>query len=405
MKYTVLRQSKALKGEVVLTSSKSISNRLLLIKALCQSNFEIQNLAKAKDTQTLQSILENTSDSVWDVGPAGTTMRFLCAYASSQEGIDIELCGTERMHERPIGILVDALRSLGADINYLNEEGYPPLKINGKSLNGGKVVVDGSVSSQFISALLLIAPSLKDGLQLQFEGKVASKPYIDMTLKTLQSFGVSYNWSGDTIVVNSGDYIAKTSNVEADWSAASYWYEIAALCDYVDFKIVGLSQDSLQSDSACVEIYESFGIESVFEDNGVRLIRKSASDKVFNYDFTECPDIAQTVACTMFGLGVTGRLTGLESLRIKETDRIAALKVELEKLGANITVEEDDLLMLESKSLKSAVIDTYEDHRMAMAYAPLAIKQTLEIDDPEVVVKSYPEYWKDLKMNGFEVEV
>jgi len=271
-------------------------------------------------------------------------------------------------------------------------------------LNGGKVVVDGSVSSQFISALLLIAPSLKDGIQLQFEGKVASKPYIEMTLKTMEAYGASYTWGGDTIAVDSGSYIEKPSYVEADWSAASYWYEIAALCEEVDFKIVGLTENSLQSDSACVAIYNSFGIESVFEEGGVRLIKNSSSLKTFNYDFTACPDIAQTVACTMFALGVTGKLTGLESLRIKETDRIAALKEELEKLGASIKVEGDDLFILESKELKSALIDTYEDHRMAMAYAPLAIVQTLEIDDPEVVVKSYPEYWKDLKQNGFEIQ-
>ena len=404
MKYSVSRKSKTLKGEVVLTSSKSLANRLLLVKALCETDFEIQNLAKAKDTQTLQRILENTSESVWDVGPAGTTMRFLCAYASSQEGLSVELCGTKRMHERPIGILVDALRSLGAEISYLEKEGYPPLKINGKQLNGGKVVVDGSVSSQFISALLLIAPSLKDGIQLQFEGKVASKPYIEMTLKTMEAYGASYTWERDTIAVDSGSYIEKPSYVEADWSAASYWFEIAALCEEVDFKIVGLTENSLQSDSACVAIYNSFGIESVFEEGGVRLIKNSSSLKTFNYDFTACPDIAQTVACTMFALGVTGKLTGLESLRIKETDRIAALKEELEKLGASIKVEGDDLFILESKELKSALIDTYEDHRMAMAYAPLAIIQTLEIDDPEVVVKSYPEYWKDLKQNGFEIQ-
>lgn len=403
MKYKVSRQSKSLNGEVVLTASKSIANRLLMIQALCVESFEIENLAKAKDTQTLNEILSNKPSKTWDVGPAGTTMRFLCAYASSQEGVEVELRGTKRMHERPIGILVDALKSLGADIEYLENDGYPPLKIIGKTLPGGKVEMDGSVSSQFFSAVLLISPTLEKGIEIHFKGEVASRPYIEMTLKTMESYGVAHTWIDNVISVKPSKYNAKSSFVEADWSAASYWYEIAAFCEEVDFKITGLQEGSLQSDSACVDIYRSFGIESRFENDGVRLVKTGKANPSYNYDFTECPDIAQTVACSMFGLGVTGRLTGLESLRIKETDRVSAIKNEIEKLGGVVEVEGDDIIIKESKPFQSALIDTYEDHRMAMAFAPLAIVQYLEIDEPEVVVKSYPEYWKDLKANGFEM--
>lgn len=403
MKYKVSRESKVLKGEVVLTASKSIANRLLMIQALCEEDFQIDNLAKAKDTQTLNEILSNTSSKTWDVGPAGTTMRFLCAFAASQEGVETELRGTKRMHERPIGILVNALRDLGADIEYLENEGYPPLKVKGKTLPGGVVVMDGSVSSQFISAILLISPTLEKGIEIHFKGEVASRPYIEMTLKTMESYSVNYTWEDNVIAVKPSEYKAKTSFVEADWSAASYWYEIAAFCEEVDFKITGLQNDSLQSDSACVEIYKSFGVESHFEKDGVRLIKTGKAKPEFNFDFTECPDIAQTVACSMFGLGVQGRLSGLESLRIKETDRVAAIKNEIEKLGGVVEVEGDDVIIKKSNQLQIALIDTYEDHRMAMAFAPLSIVQDLEIDEPEVVVKSYPEYWKDLIGVGFEV--
>lgn len=404
MRYKVSRASKDLKGEVVLTASKSIANRLLMIQALCQDSFEIQNLAKAKDTQTLKQILANTSDKIWDVGPAGTTMRFLCAYAASQPEIEIKLKGTDRMHERPIGVLVDALKDLGAEIQYLGKEGYPPLKIKGKELLGGKVLVDGRVSSQYISALILIAPCLQNGIEIQFKGEVASRPYIEMTLKTVQDYGIFYSWIGDTITVKPGKYIAKDSFVEGDWSSASYWYQTAALCENVDFKIIGLSENSLQSDSACVDIFKSFGIDSKFDDKGVLLSKTLKTENSFNYDFTECPDIAQTVCSVMVAQNVSGKLTGLESLRIKETDRIAALNNELTKLGGKLEVEGDDIKVLKGEHLQEAVIETYEDHRMAMAFAPNAIKKNLIIEDPEVVVKSYPDYWYDLEKNGFKIE-
>ncbi|MFM7023109.1 MAG: 3-phosphoshikimate 1-carboxyvinyltransferase [Flavobacteriales bacterium] len=400
---SIPRHNKVLKGEIVLTASKSESNRLLLIRALCDSSFTIHNLAAAKDTQTMIEHLQSKGDT-WDVGPAGTTMRFLTAYAALQQGNKI-LTGSERMRNRPIKILVDALRTLGADIQYMEKEGCPPLNIQGGKLKGGEISIDGSVSSQYLSALLMIAPKLKGGLEMQLTGKVASVPYLKMTLRLMEYFGAKWSWEGSVIKVEEGSYTPQEFTVEADWSGASYWYQMAAFASELDLTIKGLKKESLQGDSAIVKMYERLGVHSEFLKDGVRLTKNNKSlPTEFNDDFTDCPDVAQTLAVTLAGLGIGGRLVGLESLRIKETDRIAAVQNELAKFGIKVDVEGDYAMVVHAGKLQepSAAVHTYEDHRMAMAFAPLAmLTDSISIEEPEVVEKSYPAYWSDLKSVGF----
>ena len=400
----ISKHHRVLKGEIVLTASKSESNRLLMIRALCASHFSIHNLAAAKDTQTMLQLLAN-DDETWDVGPAGTTMRFLTAYAALQPGAKI-LTGSERMRNRPIKILVDALRALGADIEYLEKEGCPPMRIQGGKLRGGKIAIDGSVSSQYLSALLMIAPKLTGGLEMELTGKVASVPYLKMTLRLMENFGAKYTWEGSTIKVEEGVYLPQEFTVEADWSGASYWYQMAAFANELDLTIKGLKQISLQGDSAIVQMYDRLGVRSTFLSDGVRLTKNNNSlPALFNDDFTDCPDVAQTLAVTLAGLGLGGRLTGLESLRIKETDRIAAIQNELAKFGVVVDVEGDYAMIVHAGSIapSTLAVHTYEDHRMAMAFAPLAmLVEGVSIEEPEVVEKSYPAFWTDLKSLDFE---
>ncbi|MCX6180702.1 MAG: 3-phosphoshikimate 1-carboxyvinyltransferase [Bacteroidetes bacterium] len=400
---SIPKHNRILKGEIVLTASKSESNRLLLIRALCDTSFPIHNLAAAKDTQTMIALLESKSNT-WDVGPAGTTMRFLTAHAALQSGNTI-LTGSERMRNRPIKILVDALRTLGADIQYMEKEGCPPLNIQGGKLKGGKISIDGSVSSQYLSALLMIAPKLKGGLEMNLTGKVASVPYLKMTLRLMEYFGAKWSWEGSVIKVEEGTYIPKEFIVEADWSGASYWYQMAAFASELDLTIKGLKQHSLQGDSAIVEMYERLGVHSEFFKDGVRLTKNSiALPSEFNDDFTDCPDVAQTLAVTLAGLGIGGKLVGLESLRIKETDRIAAVQNELAKFGIKVDAEGDYAMIIHAGKLSESAlpVHTYEDHRMAMAFAPLAmLLNNISIEEPEVVEKSYPAFWNDLKSVGF----
>jgi len=407
MIYKVSKINKNLTGEVYLTSSKSESNRVLIIRALCKNSFDIKNLAAAKDTVTMEQLLAS-NDELLDVGPAGTTMRFLTAYLSLQKGEHV-ITGSQRMKERPIGILVDALKQIGTEVTYEEKEGYPPLRISGKKLEGGTISMDGSVSSQFISALLLIAPTLEKGLVINFTGEVASKPYLNMTLRIMEYFGAKVEWRENSIKVCSGDYEAKPFTVEADWSAASYWYEIASFSDEVDFKIYGLKKESLQGDSVLSTIYESFGITTTYFDGGVHLTKKEAISlpKQWDYNFEDCPDIAQTLACTCAGLGVKGTFTGLTSLRIKETDRSLAQQIELAKLGIEVKLIGDDQLIISDGNIQMSrePIATYHDHRVAMAFAPMAcVTSSVEIDDPSVVEKSYPNYWDDLSSIGFQVK-
>lgn len=386
---------------VQLTASKSESNRALIIQALSNQSFSIHNLATAEDTLVLLELLKTiarASSSTLNVGIAGTVMRFLTAYLSITKG-EWQLTGEQRMKERPIGILVDALRQIGADINYLEKPGYPPLGIHGKRLNGGKVTLDGSVSSQYITALLLIAPTFKNGLQIQFNDEVISKPYITMTISMMRFFGIDVEWIGSKILVQPGVYRPNDITIESDWSAASYWYGFAALAEQASITLTGLKRSSLQGDAKVAEMYKKFGVTTAYFDGGIKLSKQKAVSlpQSIAMDFTSCPDIAQTVAVTCAALNIEAKLTGLKTLRIKETDRISALQTELNKLGFSVEVKEDDIIVnsQESLTLKSELINTYNDHRMAMAFAPLSLLTEIHIENPEVVRKSYPGFWED----------
>jgi 3-phosphoshikimate 1-carboxyvinyltransferase len=401
-KLTIKAEKKIINGVVNLTASKSESNRVLIIRALCEEHFPIHNLAAAKDTETMVSLLAEQGN-IKDVGPAGTTMRFLTAYYANTPGT-WTLTGSERMRNRPIAILVDALKSLGANIEYLEKDGCPPMKIQGGQLKGGKITIDGSVSSQYLSALIMIAPSLTGGLEMELTGKIASIPYLKMTLALIAEFGAKYTFEGNIIRIEEGKYQGKEFTVEADWSAASYWYQIAALSDEANITLKGLKEVSLQGDSAIVEMYKTFGVESTFNGTQVQLLKSNTnSADTFNYDFSDCPDVAQTLAATLIGLNVKGHFKGLESLRIKETDRITAIKNELEKFGASIDILPDDEIQINQATVSSynGVVETYDDHRVAMSIAPLCLKiDRIEIKEPNVVAKSYPDFWNDLNDKG-----
>lgn len=415
MTYTLSKTNRHIKGTLSLTGSKSISNRALLIQALCEEPFEIKRLAAANDTELMQALIASTEE-VRDAGPAGTTFRFLTAYLSLQPGSQI-LTGTERMKQRPIGVLVDALRSLGANIEYLEKEGYPPLKIGeADTLSASnKLSISAGTSSQYISALLMIAPVLPNGLELTLEGNIVSRSYIEMTLGLMRHFGVSAEWEENTIKVAPQKYQARDFTVEADWSAASYHYALAAFADELDLQLDGLFEDSTQGDAALVPIMEHFGIQSTFNETGVRLTKSGKElPLMFEWDYLLCPDIAQTMAVICAGLGIQGLFSGLETLSIKETDRIKALQVELGKVQAYFSKlplrfspgSQKQYFMVEGKADLSnpPTFDTYEDHRMAMAFAPLAMYGTVHIADPMVVDKSYPHFYEDLEFLGFTVE-
>lgn len=416
MMYRVSHPSKTLKGTVTLSASKSESNRILIIQALCRERFEIKNIATAEDTVILKEILDTLysgpfPEITFNVGGAGTAMRFLTAYFSVKPGI-FTLTGNDRMKKRPIGILVDALRQLGADIEYLEEEGYPPLKITGKTLKGGEVLIDGNVSSQFISALLLISPELHNGLTIQFKGKITSRPYIDMTLKMMQEFRVYGQWQEDIISVSKQNYHIKSDigyayEVEGDWSSASYWYAIAALSKEVDFNIKGLKHPSLQGDAVVADLFSFFGIKTIHTEDGVHLSKFNLHPEHFGFDFSDCPDLVQTIAVVVSALNVSAYFNGLHTLKIKETDRIIALKNELCKLGVEVEIENDNSIKISSREtlLQPECIAAYDDHRMVMAFAALAMKfDYITIENPDAVIKSYRDFWKDLKTQGFLIE-
>lgn len=344
-----------------------------------------------------------------DIHHAGTAMRFLTAYFSSQEGKEVVLTGSQRMTERPIKVLVEALQSLGADISYVKNEGYPPIKIKGKTLEKHKVSLPADISSQYISALLLTAPSLKNGLELQLIGKITSVPYIKMTLALLSQAGIENSFEGNTIVVKPKTLVPKMKMVvESDWSSASYFYSIVALCELgTEITLSAYKKDSLQGDSVLAEIYTQFGVETLFDGHEICLKKNKEIVKgsSVSLDLANAPDIAQTIAVTCFGLGMACHLEGLHTLKIKETDRLEALKMELSKLGASIAVTDKSLTLKASQEIrKDVAIDTYNDHRMAMAFAPLALKQDLFINEAEVVSKSYPDFWNDLKKLLFGIK-
>lgn len=388
--------------EIEIGGSKSESNRLLVLQALFP-NISIKNLSKSDDTLVLQNGLKTDKGTV-DVHHAGTAMRFLTAYFAAKEGSEIILTGSKRMQERPIGILVDALKSLGADIQYVNNPGFPPLKINGKKLTKNSVSVKADVSSQYISALMLLAPILENGLYIHLEEEIASMPYIEMTLSLLQKLGIKADFNKKEIRIPSVKEIEKiTLVVESDWSSASYFYSLVALSEEVEIRLSSFSEASLQGDSALVTIYNLLGVETKFMGNETILLsRKNIQlpDSLL-LDLSNTPDLAQTIAVSCFGLGIGCQLTGLHTLKIKETDRLVALKTELEKLGAEVKITADSFLLEKSSEIISGIgIDTYQDHRMAMAFAPLVLKRNIIINSAEVVSKSYPNFWEDLKKTG-----
>ncbi|MEZ4810573.1 MAG: 3-phosphoshikimate 1-carboxyvinyltransferase [Allomuricauda sp.] len=399
-------EGKTIKKTIKITGSKSETNRSLLLQAL-YPNIQIENLSNSDDGEVMQKGLKKVSGEV-DIHHAGTAMRFLTAYFASQEGKKVVLTGSQRMQERPIKVLVEALRELGADIGYVKEEGYPPLKISGKKLSQSRVSLPANISSQYISALLLVAPSLKNGLELELIGKITSVPYIKMTLALLGQIGVETSFEGNLIRVKpKGNVEDKVLVVESDWSSASYFYSIAALCDEgTEIQLASYMENSLQGDSVLAKIYEDFGVRTAYFNNTITLVKSSNSTPLtVQYDLSNAPDTAQTIAVTCLGLGVGCHLTGLHTLPIKETDRLAALKTELTKLGATVDIDVESLTLQPATKINSGVaIDTYNDHRMAMAFAPLALRTTLVINDAGVVSKSYPDFWEDLKTLGIQVE-
>ncbi|MCH2022161.1 MAG: 3-phosphoshikimate 1-carboxyvinyltransferase [Saprospiraceae bacterium] len=393
-----------LNGEIILNGSKSISNRILIIQALSGIPFDITGLSNAKDTETLKCLLDNIDAPTLDAGEAGTVYRFMTAFLAWR-GKDQLLVGNKRMCERPIGVLVDALNDLGANIHYMDRVGYPPLKMKKNDTNrwGNQVIMGANVSSQFVSALLMLAPILPNGLELKLKGKVISKPYIQMTLNLMQEFGVASKWEDNLIKVSKQKYSSKVFYIEADWSAASYFYSLVSLSKNAEIQLIGLSKNSIQGDAAIVNIMKHFGVTTTFNNKGILLKKIEKKIAPFVYDFSDCPDIAQTLAVICAALNVKAKLTGLETLTIKETDRISALKTELDKLGCNTLSTPNSLSInmgIQNK-FQSPKIKTYNDHRMAMSFAPLVlILNNILIENKEVVNKSYPEFWKDLQSLG-----
>jgi 3-phosphoshikimate 1-carboxyvinyltransferase len=392
------------RSKIVITGSKSESNRLLLLQAL-YPELQVGNVSDSDDSLVMQEALASNENTI-DVHHAGTAMRFLTAYFASKKGRELVLTGSSRMKERPIAVLVDALQQLGADISYTETNGCPPLKIRGKTLLKDKVTLKANVSSQYISALLLVASRLEHGLELTLEGDITSIPYINMTLDLLNQIGVETTFNNQVIVVHPKIDALKTKylTVESDWSSASYFYSMIALSpENTQIELTSYKAKSLQGDAVLAKLYTSFGVETIFE-NGVIRIKKTgvvSSDSIV-FDLNNSPDIAQTIAVTCLGLGIACHLTGLHTLKIKETDRLVALQNELSKLGGTIDISEDSLTLYKTPNLnKNVSIATYNDHRMAMAFAPLALQVPITIEDYMVVSKSYPTFWEDLQTLGF----
>ena len=394
-------------SSIQITGSKSESNRLLLLQAL-YPEIKIENVSNSDDSQLLTKALASTEEEI-DIHHAGTAMRFLTAYFATQKDRETILTGSKRMKERPIKILVDALNQLGANISYQEKEGYPPLLIHGKVLNKNKVTLKANVSSQYISAILLIASKLENGIVLTLNGKITSVPYINMTLDLLKRIGVASTFIDNTITVSPKREAIKNTllTVESDWSSASYYYSIVALSKIgTTIELSSYTKNSLQGDSALTELYKSFGVKTIYKEQSI-VIKKTNTvnkDVSIDFDLANAPDIAQTITVTAFALGLKSNLTGLHTLKIKETDRLEALKTEIEKLGGQIKITNESLHLSASKKIKKHIeIATYNDHRMAMAFAPLALKVPVEIEDYMVVSKSYPTFWEDLNSLGIEI--
>ncbi len=398
-------------SQLNITGSKSETNRLLLLQALFP-NISIENTSNSDDSEVMtKALAPNTqnpapNNQVIDIHHAGTAMRFLTAFFAIQENRTVTLTGSPRMKERPIKILVEALRQLGAKIEYVANEGFPPIKITGQKLSQSKVSLPASVSSQYISALLLIGAKLKNGIELTLEGEITSVPYIKMTLALLNELRIPTSFEGNVIKVFAKPEVAtKVMTVESDWSSASYFFSIVALSQNATIALTSYKETSLQGDSALVEIYKQMGVETQFDGNKMTLVKQANFNlETVNFDLNNTPDIAQTIVVTCLGLGIGCHLTGLHTLKIKETDRLEALRIELTKLGATISVTNESLTLLPSPTINHNIkIATYNDHRMAMAFAPLALNVPIIIENAEVVSKSYPDFWEDLKTLGFVI--
>jgi 3-phosphoshikimate 1-carboxyvinyltransferase len=401
----LLKTSQAnLQGQIAVTGSKSETNRLLLLQALFP-NITLANTSNSDDSEVMQKALVGNEEIV-DIHHAGTAMRFLTAYFAVNEGREVVMTGSSRMQERPIKILVETLAQLGVEISYLKDEGYPPIRIKGKKITASKVTLAANVSSQYISALLLVAPKLENGLELTLEGEITSVPYIKMTLALLNDLDIQTSFEGNIIkVYPKTEVTTKEMVVESDWSSASYFFSLAALADIASITLSSYKENSLQGDSELVSLYEKMGVHTTFQENKMTLVKQpDFKFETVNFELNNTPDIAQTIVVTCLGLGIGCHLTGLHTLKIKETDRLEALRIELTKLGANISVTNDSLTLVATNKINPNVkIATYNDHRMAMAFAPLALKVPIIIEDAGVVSKSYPDFWKDLTNLGFEI--
>jgi len=408
MKNVISGPVKPVQDTIYIPSSKSISNRMLIIRSLSEFSVGLKNLSDSDDTYVLKKALEET-EAIKDVGHAGTAMRFLTAYLATIPG-EFTLTGSHRMKERPIGSLVTALKKLGAEIEYLENEGFPPLSISGGAIRGGDIGIEAGISSQFISALMMIGPVLEGGLKVRLKGDVVSATYIEMTLSLMNRCGIGATFDGNQLVIPEKPYVLDDFSVESDWSGASYWYQIAALMPGSSIKLPYLIPQSLQGDAVLVDIFEPLGVKSYFQEDGV-LLNSHTIDRPdsFEYDFTGCPDLVQTCAVTLCSMGIPFRLSGTRTLRVKETDRIAALESELKKFGFMLSSHEAGEWIGWDGSLcdpvADPVIQTFHDHRMAMAFAPMAIgKSQIAIEDPGVVTKSYPGFWDDLVKAGFGID-
>ena len=385
MSYKISHPTKAVNCEIDLPSSKSISNRLLIIQALCKEEFELQNISDSDDTKCLQRALLSKENTI-DVGHAGTSFRFLTSYLSIQNGDEFILTGSDRMKERPIKELVDSLKELDAEIEYIEEENFPPLKIKGVKLRGKRIKIDGSVSSQFISSILLVSPTIKGGLEIEIKGDLVSKPFVLMTLKLMSEFGVNWDWTENKIKIVEQNYLSEKYKVESDWSAATFWFQIASLSDNCNIKLNGLAENSIQGDKKVRNFFKNLGVESEFVNN--QLILTKIPERTFpeKVDLIETPDVYPSLKCTLFVKRISTEISGIQTLKDKETNRISAVENEMKKLH------------------QSKIIETYNDHRMAMSFAPLCLKYgKLQINNAEVVSKSYPNFWEDLKKGGFKI--
>ena len=398
--------NKTIYGSIDIESSKSISNRLLIIRELCKTKFEIQNLSNAKDTKILFKIL-----SIYKTGKdlncedAGTALRFIIAFLATREGI-WRVSGSKRMHERPIKPLIDCLKELGSEIKYLDNKGFPPIQIKSKKLKSKKLSLTGNISSQFISALLMIAPTIENGLNIEINSKVLSKPYIDMTLNLMNEFGIKYIWKDNLIEIKEQNYLVKNIKVENDWSAASFWYNFIALSKSGEIKIPNLYTNSIQGDSVISSFYSKFGVKTKFYENSIILSKTKSIIKNIELDLSSYPDLALPIIVTCCGLGIKAHLTGLESLKIKESNRLECIKKELSKFNISCEIDSSSIKIKENLRIvkPSSIIECHNDHRIVMSIAPLCMKvNSVKFDDKEVVKKSYPNFWKDIQNVGIKV--